>query len=259
VRNVKSLEWAATLARILLVIALNAVPIWGFRGEGWSPGTVLALYWVQTVISIPLVAGLIVLHRRMTHKRGHYGYLSQFLLMSTVFALAHGLFLAFMLGIVWRNAAGAVDRADLSEGLGIMAALMALGFVGELVNLRRQPFSWIRFRADSLMRRVVVVHLAIIFGMGLAALISPESPIAFFSVFLFLKLLVDVFSELPQRYPDPDKPPRWIGWLYRHSEKGKALDYPAEWRRIVAQQKAGFADDELLMDPDWLKRKKNSG
>jgi uncharacterized protein DUF6498 len=249
------MAWAASIFRILLVLALNAVPLWGFTGDGWSVGTVLALYWLQTVISIPLVAGLIILHRRMTRKRGHYradgSYLANFLMMSVVFALVHGLVLALMLGVVWRNAAGAVDRIDLSEGLGMTAALMALGFVVELLHLRRQPFSWIRFRADALMRRVVVVHLAIVFGMGLAAFVSPESPVAFFWVFMTLKLLVDVGSELPQSEADRARVPRWLAWVARKCGKP---DFTAEWHRIVAAQSAGFANDELPVEPDGRKK-----
>jgi Family of unknown function (DUF6498) len=62
---VNPLAWAAVITRVVLVIGLNVVPIWGFEEEQWSPGTVLALYWLQTLLSIPLIAGLIILRWRM--------------------------------------------------------------------------------------------------------------------------------------------------------------------------------------------------
>src|SRR3954471_12309324 len=102
----RALEVATLLARLFPAIAANAVIIAGFFGKGWSPGTVLVLYWLQTLVGIPLSAILMALHRRKTRKLGYYQlakstdgatlvpkssqFMATFLLSSTVFALAHG-------------------------------------------------------------------------------------------------------------------------------------------------------------------------
>jgi hypothetical protein len=251
------------IVRILVVLALNAVPIWGFTQDQWSPGTTLALYWLQSLVGIPVTAALIVLHRRQTHKWGHYNatstvsidggpavtrrstFLDGFLWMSIPFVLAHGIFLAFLLGLVWKDAAGAVDRDDLRVGAVALLNVVALGFAVDSFNLRQRPFAWIRHRAQTLMQRTLVVHLAIVLGMGVAAFADSDVA-AFFTVFLGLKLLLDLTGELPDW--DPLEPPGWIVWLFNRFGDGKA-DIHALWKQWRAEQKAGFADDERIATP----------
>lgn len=52
------------VGRLLQALGVNSVPAVGFLGQGWSIGTTLALYWVETVLVIALVATRIVVHRR---------------------------------------------------------------------------------------------------------------------------------------------------------------------------------------------------
>jgi Family of unknown function (DUF6498) len=61
------------LARLSLLVGLNAVPVVGVARVGWTNATALVLYWGETVILVRLVALRIRLHRRWTNKRGHYG------------------------------------------------------------------------------------------------------------------------------------------------------------------------------------------
>ena len=60
------------LARLSLLLGVNAVPVVGVAGAGWTNATALVLYWCETVILVLLVALRIRLHRRWTNKRGHY-------------------------------------------------------------------------------------------------------------------------------------------------------------------------------------------
>ena len=49
----------------ITALGLNAIPAAGwFLGE-WSAGTMLVLYWLETLIGTLLVAVRIVLHRRV--------------------------------------------------------------------------------------------------------------------------------------------------------------------------------------------------
>jgi hypothetical protein len=246
------LAWASAAARIVVLVALNAVPIWGFTQEKWSPGTALALFWLQGAFGIPITALLIVMHRRETRKAGHYKgpgrstFLVEFLRMSIPFVVAHGIFLAFILGVVWKDAAGAVDREDLRAGAVAMLNILAIGFAADMFSLRQRPFAWLRHRTQTLMQRTIVVHFVILFGMGAAAVFG--NPAAFFAVFLALKLLLDLAWELPEW--DPKEPPFWLVWVYARLGEGK--DIHAYWKQIRTDQKAGFADDERVLTPAEL-------
>ena len=99
------------------------------------------------------------MHRRATHKWGHYNatstmsvnggpavtkrstFLDGFLWMSIPFLVAHGIFLAFILGVVWKDAAGGVDREDLHAGAVAMLNIMALGFALDVFRLGERPFA----------------------------------------------------------------------------------------------------------------------
>lgn len=59
-------------ARLLQILGVNSIPAFGYFGAGWSPGTTLIVYWFENLLGSLFVAARIALHRRMTHKRGHY-------------------------------------------------------------------------------------------------------------------------------------------------------------------------------------------
>jgi len=253
------LKW---IAAVLHVVVANLVPLWGFTQASWSAGTTMALYWVQTLIGIPLVAILIVFHRRLTRKQGHYAgttttrdstgsttvrrstFLETFLLMSVPFTIAHGVFLAVLLFGIWKSSESAVDPGDLRTGVIATLNVMALGFAIDFIGLARKPFSWIELRAGSVLQRTLVIHLAIIFGMGLAALTGRDAA-AFFGVFLALKLLMDLAAEMPAW--DPKEPPAWLTRLMnKMGEKGKG-DFREEYVKERAERlrKAELAEKPM--------------
>lgn len=264
--------WILAAVRVAVVVALNLVPIWGFTQDEWSAGTTLALYWVQSFVSIPITAVLIVMHRRATHKAGHYGspgsvardngvttmsvnggppvqrrstFLSGFLMLSIPFTLAHGVFLAVLLGLIWRNAEGAVDSEDLRFGAQAMMGIMAVGFAADVFLLADRPFAWIRRRAETLMQRMLVVHMAILIGMAVAVFASNDAA-AFFRVFLVLKLLVDVGSEFPQW--NPKESPAWLTRMMNRIG-GPGSDFSADWKKMGTEERSGHEADERRWDP----------
>jgi len=254
------------VVRLLVVVALNAIPIWGFTQDEWSPGTTLALYWIQGAIGIPVIAVLIVAHRRLTHKRGHYktretgvtvndkkvtahSYLAAFLWTAVPFVVAHGIFLALILGVFWKDKFGGVSHDDLRIGLKLLLMAMSLSFAVDMFQLQRRPFAWIRGRADALMTRSLVIHMVIIFGMALAAF-SDNNPAHFFNLFLVLKFLADLSTELPQW--EPKQPPQALVKLSkkvpkRSKRKGEDEDFETYFKRVQAEQQAAWAEDELEM------------
>ena len=105
------------VTRLLQALGVNSVPAVGFFGQGWSLGTTLSLYWLETVLVIVLVTVRIVLHRRLTRKAGHWNipfetritvagtttvrrretsFLASFLGVMIPFTLGHGLFLGLL-------------------------------------------------------------------------------------------------------------------------------------------------------------------
>src|SRR5256885_1790714 len=108
----------ASVLRLLTLLGVNAVPGIGIFLGGWSSGTALALYWWENFFGSILIAIRVAVHRRLTHKRGHYvnqvtvrttiskgrkrvertdgrsTFLSGFVTTMLVFTGAHGIFLA---------------------------------------------------------------------------------------------------------------------------------------------------------------------
>ncbi len=60
------------IVRLLQVVGVNSVPAFGVFAAGWTATTALALYWCENVLVILLVGLRLWLHRRSTHKRGHW-------------------------------------------------------------------------------------------------------------------------------------------------------------------------------------------
>ena len=232
---------------LLRALLLNVVPIWGFTQDQWTAGTILVLFWLQTVATIPVTALLIVLHRKATHKAGHYRgmtFLSEFLMMSVPFAIGHGIFLAVVLGLVWKDAAGAVDLQDVRLGAIALLVVLGVGFVSELPWLRERSFAWLQTRTTTVIQRTGLVHFVIIFGMAAAAFADGD-PEVFFAVFLGLKLLFDVLSELPQWNPSGEMAP-WFARLLNRIAARPGVDSAAEWKKAVQQQRR---DAELAERP----------
>jgi hypothetical protein len=59
---------------LITALGLNAVPAAGWFIGDWSAGTMLVLYWLETLIGTVLVGGRILLHRRLVPSQGHWNY-----------------------------------------------------------------------------------------------------------------------------------------------------------------------------------------
>jgi hypothetical protein len=257
------------IGRLLQALGVNAVPAAGYFGQGWSIGTTLALYWLETALVTVLVALRIVLHRRSTRKAGHWNvpietrttksgktrvrrgtttFLASFLTIMGVFTAAHGLFLGALVLIVLPGQAGpdaAVALADVETGIKAMAVFLALGLALDLIALRDRPFRWIERMAERAQGRMFVTHLTIIFGMGAMAIF--EAPAALAGVFVAFKTLVDFGSLLPEREEMPD-PPRWLAWLDRFGPTKDGQNFSAHYRKSVEEERRKRDANERVLD-----------
>jgi hypothetical protein len=233
-----------------MVIAMNAIMITGFVKGGWPAGTVLALYWAQTLIAIPLATMLVVFHRRATHKVGYYrtmdlasagSFLSQFAVAATVFAAGHGLFLAAILFMGLQNSPGAFEASSFRTGLKWLAAIQVAIFLVDLPGLGARPFAWINHRTDILMRRTVSTHLIIIIGCFAAA--ATHQPHAIYGVFIAFKLLGDIGGEFPEY--DPPDPPLWARLSSRDAS---SAEIARDWREAREERLAAVIQAERTLE-----------
>jgi hypothetical protein len=258
------------LGRLLQALGVNSVPAAGFFGEGWSIGTTLALYWVETVLVIVLLSARIVIHRRLTRKAGHWNvgvttttkrggqtttkhsrttHLVSFLAVMIPFTAAHGLFLAMILFLAlpqMTGSAAAPSLADLRLGVLGVGALLVVGLLIDLIGIRDRPFRWIERATERAQGRMLITHLTIIFGLfAVSAFGGPGGLVA---VFVGLKTLMDLGGLRPEKEPSPD-PPRWLAGLDRMGAKD-GMTFTQHYRKSIEDERAKRAANELPLAAD---------
>lgn len=207
--------------RALRALGVSGVPATGYFGAGWSIGTLLLLYWIETIFMTVVVAALIVLHRRRTQKAGHWKaqytdvtgrgakttgrtgdptFLQGFLSVMIPFTAAHGVFVVMFAFLVFPQEIGpeaGVSFDALGNGLLAIGLFLLGSLLFDLPGLGERPFRWVESQVYRAQGRTLVTHLTIIFGAGAMALF--EAPLAFLAVFVALKSLVDLGGLLPDR------------------------------------------------------------
>jgi Family of unknown function (DUF6498) len=209
------------VVHLLTLVAVNAVPAVGWFIEDWSAGTTLLVYWFENIAACLFVATRIVVHQRLSPRRGHFSYqapdrrgsqssfVKGFLVTSLAFSAAHAVFLGVILFMLNHNGERGLAHLDWrSVGLGCVLVLvfLVLDFMMDLRGLRNWPFLQIEQFAYRGLGRVVVVHLTLIFGLlGVAVTGAPS---ALFGAFVALKTLYALALLLPQW--EPATPPSWL-------------------------------------------------
>jgi hypothetical protein len=254
-----------SLRALLTALGLNAVPAVGWFVGEWSAGTMLVLYWLETLIGTLLLAARIIIHRRIRPSKGHWDYhapqgqapqtsgrstyLAAFLVPALVFTVAHGIFLAALGFMAIKNNLSPEARVDVHN---LLAGLIGIGvfqgvdFILDLVWLRTRPFAWIEKLGQITLSRVIVVHLTIIGGM--AAVMFTGANRNFFGVFIFLKTMLQCSLVLPQY--DPKTPPSWLSHLMDRigSPKYKNETFAQFWKQTDDQEAARLARNEKQME-----------
>jgi hypothetical protein len=247
------------LARFWQVLGINAVPFGGLLLGDWSAATTLALYWAETLIAVLMTAVCIAQHRRLTRRRGHLrpqlglemrvgnsrngeqrvsptSFFAEFMIAGLGFSAAHAVFLVLLLSAF---APGQIDRRQLAWGVAASLAVQLIGLGGDLVGIAERPFAWIRDRAQVVLARSVMIHLALLGGMAL--LYWQGQPPALFLPFAVLKLLADLAALWPRAQPVelPEELPAWLTRLAGRNGGGRE-----RWRRIVGEERSRLEEDE---------------
>jgi hypothetical protein len=253
----------------LLVLLVNAVPIVGVLRYGWSATNVLVLFWFENLLIAIFTCLRIALHRKLTRKRGYYrggqvgvqvngktvktGLLGEYAVMAFPFTLAHGVFVAVIALMLAQNHADdpmwQLSWVQVGRGVAIIAAMLAVEFLADLATLRSRSFAWMKDYMGRRTGRVIVLHLAIIFGMF--AMAMTDSPLGILYVLLGLKTLAEVGSVLGQGAPDPDavKPPGWALKVVDKlgKDKGGSAAFMKEWEREQETNRRNAIEDEEVV------------
>jgi len=254
---------------LLFVLLVNAVPLYGVFELGWSASTVVVLYWFENLAIAFFTCARIALHRRLTRKRGHWragqlgtkvgdkpstaGLLGEYATMAFVFTLAHGIFVGAFVMIGAQNhgddSRWAFSREQFVQGAMWMTIALVADFLVDALAMRQRSFAWIKAYVGSRMGRVIVMHLAIIFGMW--GMMATESPFAVLYVLIGLKTLWDLAASNSSASADTlsAQPPAWAlkladGMTKDHSGASKMT---RDWEVTRENMVRAAKEDEEIM------------
>jgi hypothetical protein len=222
---------------ILIVLLVNAVPIVGVLRYGWSATNVLVLYWFENLLIAICTTLRLVVHRRLSRKRGYFrsgviggvkvndkpvksGLVGEYAIVAFVFTFAHGIFVAAIAFMLTRDHPDdpmwQFSLPQLVRGVEVIAAMLGIELIADLATIRARPFAWMKDYAQRRMGRILVLHLAIIFGMF--AMAMTDSPFGILYVLIGLKTLVDLGGVYGQgtKTDESDVPP---GWALKFADK----------------------------------------
>ena len=262
--GIRTSSWPLAAPRLLEVLAVNAVPLYGVVRDEWSLGTLLVLYWVENLLNTVFVSGRILLHRIATRKRGHWTaqrgvtvttqmggkqktwaagepttLLVSFVSTNLPFTLVHGIFVvAFVYGILEVGP----SLPNLRRGVLGILAVQTIGFALDAATIRTRSFAWIRERSDAALGRMLIVHLGLIGGVFL--FMWTERPPSFFVVFVSLKLLFDLATSVPWKRELPAQAPGVLSALGKLAKKPGVEDV---WKKEVEAQRRKQIEDEEPM------------
>lgn len=247
----------AGAGRVLRAVGLGGVPPAGFFGAGWSIGTLLLLYWLETILVTLAVTILVLRHRRLTRKEGHWSsdltvtttsggrtrtgkttFLAGFLGVMIPFTVAHGVFVLAFAFLVFPQEIGpaaGVSAEAVGDGLAAIGLFLLISLLLDLVRIGERPFRWVERLTQRAQGRMIVTHLTIIFGA--AAMGIFEAPAGFLVVFVVLKSLLDLGGMFPDREVQPTVP-RVVEALGRRLPKKEGKSFDESYRDDLAAERA---------------------
>lgn len=173
-------------ASVVVLVLANLIPLFGAAVWRWSVFEIVALYWAENLV-VGFYTALGILLVRPPEGKGllvvanlaaaffftvHYG----------MFCLVHGVFVFTLLGkgagagepFPGWTAAGAVFQGGIPLGLAALVASHGVSFVRNDLMGRERRDTTVQARMFAPYPRIVVLHLAILFGaFAIQALGSP--------------------------------------------------------------------------------------
>jgi len=263
------------LRAVVLALLINAVPLAGVLYFEWSAINVLVLYWFENLLIGLCTLIRLLMHRRWTRKRGYWrrsnrlgirindkpaemGLIGEYAAGTFGFTLAHGVFVAGIAALVHQNypdqAMWQLSWDQVLRGALAIAAFLGVELIVDLTRIRGATFAALRDYAQARMSRIVVLHLAIIFGMF--AMAMSNSPMGVLYVLIALKTGSDLLGIVLRGAPkveDSDAPPP--AWTMKMADRlgkdrGGAAGFLEKWQAEREQARKNAVEDEQTMPAD---------
>ena len=259
------------LRAVVLALLINAVPLAGVLYFEWSAINVLVLYWFENLLIGLCTLIRLLMHRRWTRKRGYWrrsnrlgirindkpaemGLIGEYAAGTFGFTLAHGVFVAGIAALVHQNypdqAMWQLSWDQVLRGALAIAAFLGVELIVDLTRIRGATFAALRDYAQARMSRIVVLHLAIIFGMF--AMAMTDSPLGILYVLLGLKALAEVGSVFGQgavQKSESEPPPAWALKMVDKlgKDKGGSAAFLKDWEREQETNRRNAIEDEEVV------------
>ncbi|HET7924359.1 MAG TPA: DUF6498-containing protein, partial [Rhodanobacteraceae bacterium] len=192
------------------------------------------------------------------NKPAEMGLIGEYATGTFGFTLGHGIFVGAIAMIVHQNYPDQpmwqLSWEQVLRGALAIAAFLGIELAIDLTRIRSASFAAIRDYAQARMGRIIVLHLAIIFGMmGMA---WSNSPMAVLYVLIGLKTLADLLGIATRGAPkieDSDTPPPV--WTMKMADKlgkdkGGAAGFLEKWQAEREQARKNAIEDEKPMAAD---------
>ena len=210
----KRLQWLTPSATVLVVA--NLIPLYGVLFLGWSVFSIIFLFWFENVI-----VGFFNVLRLDTVRvdqplknLAKLFFIPFFTVHYGMFTAVHGIFVVALFGrdVIDSSSMSSLNIEILStifkENYLLLAAEFL--FISHAFSFFYNYLHKGEYRRSSLeklmgqpYKRIVVLHLAIIFGGFL--LMALKAPIAGLILFIVLKIFMDVLSHLKEHRQVADK------------------------------------------------------
>jgi Family of unknown function (DUF6498) len=267
-----ALRASARRRGILVALLVNVVPIVGVLRYGWSATNVLVLYWFENVLVAVFTCVRLIVHRRLTRKRGywrtdqigglevngkpvHTNILGEYALTAFLFTAAHGVFVGVIVMIFAQNYPDQpmwhVSLPQVARGVLAITAMLGAELLVDLTTIRARSFAEMKGYVQGRLSRVFVLHLAIIFGM--LAMAMADSPFGVLYVLIGLKTLADVGGVIGRTSRaaaiDPAAPPEWMLRAADRlaKDKGGAAGLQKKLREDAERERRNAIEDEEPM------------
>jgi len=199
------------VAALLYALLMAALPLVEVIHSGRPPATLLLLYWFETVLLLVTGSIRIVAHRRATAKTGHYApttvvsksdagvadvlrelgdgntYLRHFVGLTTVFTIAHGIFVLLLVFLF--KVGGPVTWGDAGVALAWVAGVQVAWLAWDLTQIAHWSFARLGEFCGGASIRVLVTQLGLIFGIPAVGIAG--SPWGMIGTFVGLRALAD--------------------------------------------------------------------
>ncbi len=186
------------------IVGSNLVPLAGVAWFGWNLWTILALYWVENgVIGVITVLRILLAEGGLFGVVGRVGTAAFFAMHYGIFWFVHGIFVLVALptfgtvGIDVDAPAVGADAGVVAFGAAWLAVGHAVTFVLDYVRRGEYRTTTPAREAGAPYARLVVLHLAILFGAFVAMFLG--TPIGILLVLVLLKLGLELAVHARER------------------------------------------------------------